>query len=639
MASSQTPSKEVQDWENKFRACMSARQVFEEQWYYNLAFYFGRQYAVWDKGVTANRLIEPPAPRNRVRLVSNKIKPYIRREIAKLTKSEPQFFCVPATTEPMDISAARAAENIALFALESGDFNAVRRRATWWASLCGTSFIKTYCTGLDENIIYEPISPFHIFVPNLQEETLRAQPFVYHAKAVTPEKVYDTYGIELKPDTEVTGTTLEQRFFNAMGIKTNSAETQKNLVYLKELWINPCKNYPKGGFLVIAGGKVVYAYDSQPVEDDPLNPRTITPSENPWDHNDSPFVKIDHIPTGRFYGDSIIVDLIPLQKEYNRSRSQIIESKNRTAKPVLIYQKGSLDPTKVTSEPGLMIPINPGFEKPTYLVQPEMPSYVMQELPRVVEDMDDAATQGATAKGNTPPGIEAASAIAYLQEQNDDILNHTVFSIEQAVQKIGQLTLELVQQFWTEEKLIKVVSKNGAQEVRLFKATDIRGNTDIRVQAGSMAPRSRAAKQAFITDLMKNGFISPEKGLRYLEMNETDRLYEELQIDSRHAQRENLKMAQEMQPPGQMEIMAAELQGIPLPPFSLPINEFDNDEIHIQEVTMYMKSQEYELLEPMRQQLFMDHYLQHKQRLENAQLQQQLAGLPPDQEGENVGVP
>jgi hypothetical protein len=63
-----------------------------------------------------------------------------------------------------------------------------------------------------------------------------------------------------------------------------------------------------------------------------------------------------------------------------------------------------------------------------------------------------------------------------------------------------------------------------------------------------MAPKSKAATQAFITDLMKNGLIPPEKGLRYLQMNETSRLYEELQADSKQAQRENYAMANVQDP-------------------------------------------------------------------------------------------
>ena len=64
----------------------SARSAVERQWYLNMAFYFGRQNVIPQnvKGV-GSRLIVPPAPPWRVRMVVNKIRPIVRRELSKLT--------------------------------------------------------------------------------------------------------------------------------------------------------------------------------------------------------------------------------------------------------------------------------------------------------------------------------------------------------------------------------------------------------------------------------------------------------------------------------------------------------------------------------------------------------------------------
>jgi hypothetical protein len=44
-------------------------------------------------------------------------------------------------------------------------------------------------------------------------------------------------------------------------------------------------------------------------------------------------------------------------------------------------------------------------------------------------------------------------------------------------------------------------------------------------------------------DMMKMGFIDPNKGLELMDMGGIDKLYEELRIDERAAQRENLRMS------------------------------------------------------------------------------------------------
>ena len=122
-------------------------------------------------------------------------------------------------------------------------------------------------------------------------------------------------------------------------------------------------------------------------------------------------------------------------------------------------------------------------------------------------------------------------------------MHHTVVSLEAAVQETGIQVLANVHDFWPQDRIVKMTSKNQFMEVRQFKATDLNPMMDFRVEPGSMAPRSMAAKQAFITELMKMGVVEPTKALKYLQMSETTKLYDEMMLDNRHAQRENVAMA------------------------------------------------------------------------------------------------
>jgi hypothetical protein len=343
---------------------------------------------------------------------------------------------------------------------------------------------------------------------------------------------------------------------------------------------------------------------------------------------------------------------MPIQKDYNRTRSVMKEAANLAGKPQWWMTKGSYDVAKHTSEPGLIIQVNPGFEGPKPLEQPELPQQVKDELDIAIRDMDDISGQFEISKGRTPPGVEAASAIAYLQEENDTILYHTVASIEAAIQKIGIQSLSLVHEFWTEDRVVRATSKNSYFEARVFKGSDLNPFMDFRVESESVAPRSKAAKQAFITELLKTGALPLDKAMRYLQMNETNKLYEELMVDSRQAQRENYMMSKGTslyKNTGQTDQM-----GQPIPrtaiqkddkgkeitdpktrqPVMQPvtINDFDNHPIHVLEHENYMKSQEYELLDPQIQQIFLDHLTEHKQEMLQEQMAQQQLGLPPSEE-------
>jgi hypothetical protein len=89
--------------------------------------------------------------------------------------------------------------------------------------------------------------------------------------------------------------------------------------------------------------------------------------EYPLPHGRFPFVKIDHVPSGMFYARSVVQDLIPLQKEYNRTRSIMLENRNLAGKPQWGYITGSIDPKKFNSRPGLLLAVQLGFDFPKAL--------------------------------------------------------------------------------------------------------------------------------------------------------------------------------------------------------------------------------------------------------------------------------
>lgn len=616
-AQTELDNKEVQFWNNKFEMCVQLRRPFEEQWYTNLAYYLGRQWIVWNKTSTGiTRLLEPPVDNTRVRLVINKIKTYIRREHTKLTKEEPIWYAKPATTEPKDISIARCAQALTEYILDESSFTRVRSKATFWTCITGTGYIKVICDSKNAPIILEAPSPWEIFVPYLQQQDMESQTFVIHARGVPADTVKNLYGVDVSEDATSAGATLEQKLFTSLGI-TSAAAARQKLAYIKEIYVKPgvMSDYPDGATLVLCNNKIIYRYKYSAEEEAELQSQNaqfseipleqmileglnalpqLKPTNYPYRHGMFPFLKFSHIPAGRFYACSIIEDLIPIQRELNKTRSQIVEVKNLTAKPMMMYTQGAINPKLLVSKPGLLVAVRPGFEPPVYLTQPDLPSYVLQEVEQLKLDMNESSSQFEVTRGSAPPGVEAASAIAYLQEENDSILHETISSIEEGIKGVGRQCLSLAQQFWSQEKILEIVSKNAATDAQIFKTGDLKGFTDVRVEPGSIAPISRAARQAFITGLIKDGIIPPERGLRYLQMNETDRLYEELQVDSRHAQRENYEMTHDN------VIMA------------FPVNPWDNHEIHIYEHGLFLKSQEFELLDLQKKQVVVNHWLAHK---------------------------
>ncbi len=638
-------SKKAQDLRDRlaaigmswFTMCQSQRIKQERQWYLNLAFYYGNQHVVF-RQIPQSGLFDlhiPRAPSWSVRLVVNQVRKIVRKEISRLTAQKPNIYVVPSSTEDADVFAAQAGEQIWESLWRRLHLNRTIRQAVFWQAVCGTGYLKSYWdpTKLDKDstetkkqklqqtsgmnvdnidanvygdIAFESISPFYIFVPDLLAENIEDQPYVIHAQVKTLEWVKNTFGV-VGDDNKLES--VDDTMMTIMGISRN--EKKKDQTTVLEVWVKPgyLPDLPNGGMFTIAGGQVVQGFDKWP-----------------YDHNEYPFAKLDGTLMGKYYAASVVEDLIPVQRELNRTRAQIIEAKNRMAKPQLVAEEGSINAAAITTEPGQVIFYKIGHTPPQPLPLQNLPSYVTEELNRLYDDMADLSGQHEVSNGSTPPGVTAATAISFLQEQDESLIAANYTSIEEAVEKIGSQALVYVTMFWDEQRTVKVVGLDSAFDVQTFKSADLRGNTDIRCEAGSALPTSRAAKQAFIMDLMKMGFIQPEEGLEIMEIGGLNRIYERVQVDKRQATRENLKMRvitdedimrqQEewnMQPE---EKRVDPDSGMALdPPLLVPVNTWDNHQLHIEVHNQYRKSQAFETASSTTRMLFEEHVKQHQEAI------------------------
>jgi hypothetical protein len=621
----------------QYTKCRSARAKEERKWYLALAFFFGQQNAMYlpvgstaGAGGAGTRLYVPPAPYYRARPVTNLIRPAVRKEVATLTSTKPSVSVIPATSDDRDLFAAQAGEQIWESMYRRKKLRAVFRRATWWSVVCGTSYVQSIWddSSVDADsdqqgdICYNVLTPFHLLVPDLMEEEIESEPYVIHVSAMDLEAAKIKYApyigdINIVPDTAAAADIISDSFLNLIG----SVDAKRSNVLCIDIWVKPgtSKLLPDGGYLCVVGGQIIQASEGWPYE-----------------HNRYPFSKLDYISSGRYYGEGMITDLIPLQREYNRTRGQIIEAKNRMAKPQLMAQRGSIEPNMITTEPGQVILYSAGYPAPQPLPLTPLPSYVLNELEVIKADFQDISGQHDIASGKVPPGVTSATAISFLQEQDDSMRATGFDNLEEMIESVGYQTLCYVNQYWDTKRKVKVVGNDGSFDVLALSGSDIDGNTDIVVEAGSALPTSKAAKQAFIMDLMKMNFIDPQKGMEVMEMGGISKIYEDVQVDVMQARRENLKMQainQQMlsaylqtfvatdpltrQPIGLYDPNTQQpLQPGENPPPMVPVNTFDNHQVHIDVHNKFRKGQAFENLPPEIKQIFEQHVAMHQKALQ-----------------------
>jgi hypothetical protein len=409
------------------------------------------------------------------------------------------------------------------------------------------------------------------------------------------------------------------------------------------MWAKPgsSKYLPQGGLVTIVDDEIVQYSDTG----------------IPYAHGEYPFAHLHGIQNGKFYRRSVIKSLIPLQREYNRVRSQIIHAKNLMAKPQMMYQDGSVDPRKITAKAGIWIPVRPGFQYPTPVPIQPLPNYVLQEVQQLATDFEDISGQHQVSNGSSSPGVTAATAIAYLGERDDAYLTTIFNSIEAALEKVARQSLSLFVQYVDTPRLIKTVGSDGSFDAMMLSGSDIASGTDIRVESGSALPTSKAARQSLITEWMKMGFISPNDGLRVLEMGMLKQYYNLIKIDENAAQRENLSMkkldeqqiqqaameyAQKVQS-GDPSVMAqdpmtGEMVPAPQPPV-IEVHDWDNHAVHVEVHNRFRKSQTFELLPDPVKEEFQKHIALHQQALQAQQMQAMMMGAQPGQAPGGAGAP
>ena len=632
-----TKGKKLVDYiRSEYQKSKDAKNWRVRQWYINMSFERGKQYVAWDTQ-KAQLAQLPRGDKNVPRIMINRVRPIVRTEISKLTSQKPTAVALPASNDVEDVFAANAAGQIWDSLYDRLRVGREMRAVARDLSVLGVGYLKTYWdssamdpwSDVEGDIRIEQISPFNIFVPDLSIVDHNKQPYILHVYTKPLEWIKSTYGDLIPADKQptVVASTEIADISSALDIRENNSKPDACLVI--EAWVKPgtTNMLPTGGYVVIVDDIIVEA--------------SLTGF--PAGYKEYPITKFEHIPSGQYYPACVIDDIIPLQREINRTRSQRIQAKNMMAKPQVYYREGSLTVAKINTAPGQYIGVRPGFDFPISAPMPQLPPYVAEELQALNMDLEDISGQHQVSKGSTPPGVEAATAIAYLQERDDSYLAPTFASIEEGLSQTAKLALSLAAEYWTSERTIKIVGANSGFSAELFKGSDIARGTDIRIESGSALPTSKAAKQALIMDMMKMGMLPPEEGLELLDIAALSRYTDNrgTRPDELMAQRENIRFKNM----SEMEVMSHYQRwqegaaagnpdminpntGQPLEaPSLVSVNKWDNHAVHIQEHDTFRKSPAYDMLSPTQKAELNKHINIHEMALANLQAQQMMTQM------------
>jgi len=327
-----------------------------------------------------------------------------------------------------------------------------------------------------------------------------------------------------------------------------------------------------------------------------------------------------NIVPGRFWRKTPMDDLVTLQVFRNMIEANIRLSVQRMGNSIWMLPKGcGVD--MLTGEPGQTVPYNPVSVGGTQFAKPERVPADLNNIGALVtmlKVIDDAMERVAGTfflqGGNAPPGVTAASALAYLGEKGQQSLSTLRSGWAQGWAEFDKMGLELARQNWDDTRIRAVAGKNKKWAVEKFTKADIQGAVNIIVDWNALAPKSNATERATIAQLVQLGFVNaqdPEMQVEVLKKFGELSLKGSLDIDTEDAAKEEDRFL---------------TQGIvpQVRPF------VDNSQVHLLSHTDFAKTDEFRELPEDKQQLWYQHISNTVTDIVARRVHLTQAGLDPD---------
>lgn len=220
----------------------------------------------------------------------------------------------------------------------------------------------------------------------------------------------------------------------------------------------------------------------------------LSDKANPYKDGKFPFTHLkDYDIPGKFWGEGEVAQLISPQTQMNELNNAILDNAKATANmPWIVDKSAGIGKGQITSRPGLIIRKNQGSEVRREQA-PQMPGYVGQAVETFKADMEQVSGIFDTLKGNSETGVYTAQGVLALQEAGQARIRLKVKLMEDALGKMASMWFSRMQQFWSEDKFIRMTKMDGTYDFKKFQKGTLGEDYDFRIMAGSTMPVNRGA--------------------------------------------------------------------------------------------------------------------------------------------------
>lgn len=499
-----------------FREALSAMATYHAEWREFDDFYLGKH---WQKERPSWR----PDP------VVNYVSYIIDQKAPQITNQRPIGVILPTTeedspvaeifTQLTDVVAARTSFDMRTDeVVRTGLTLDIAWYKVYWDNTIrggdparGTVYIGDICV--------EAPDPSNVY-PDPQATRIEDCRYIIYSVPKTIQWVKDTWGVEVGSE-EVFDTEIFDR---------PERNVTSDRVNYYEYWYRQDEGIH---CIYAAGGKI------------------LKHMKNVYKHGKFPFIPFTaKKKRNSIMGISDIRNIINNQKLLNKLVELPTTNALLTSNPIsLVKSNSGIDTHKWTTKPGQIYEVKDIVNSVRWLEPPQLSGDIYRMIDLMTSFMERIGGVYDANTGETPGSVTAAAAIQMLQEQGSIPIKGISRNLYHSIRRVYEQMIELIKEFYTEDRFIRVDTKDGGYKFMVFNSTPYQEiDFDIKVSGDNGTPATKAYIAQLAGDLFSAGVLLPSE---YVELQENlpnkDRIVARLR-EQEQAAKQQAQMQAQMPP-------------------------------------------------------------------------------------------
>jgi len=442
-----------------------------------------------------------------------------------------------------------------------GQFFDEKEKCIIWLCLAPVAYMRTFpdVDGgrwvMDENGLWktgdvacECILPFNVRMDTYGDR-LEQKQWVGIQSLKPREWVEDTFKIKIdRPDKDMRALNYQTQIaklvsnvspFGATAMESNAIPDDDDTVLFREVEFKPQADYPFGRYVVSAGGKILKIYERLPIKS----------TVEDWYYSLTDF-HFNYVP-GRFWSDPPVNDLISPQNIINDIDQALVINRMGIGRPrIMTAGEIGLKKLDMGGQGFLALTYNPIMgQKPEIHEGTPLPTQVLNERQLQKEQIQDIGGDPKNILRGQQPSANASGILTQeLRETAEAGKTPDVDRFNRALTRVYKKRMILAQEIFTEERLIKVTGRGNKVKITKFKASDLRGNTDVRLELDSGLITTKSGQAQMLVNLVQAGFFkdkdtNPTTQQEILQRMGMTSFTDEVNVDVERAEAENVAVA------------------------------------------------------------------------------------------------